>query len=33
VLDRMSDLVLKYARGEAKPPWRGEHRWWRYVTE
>jgi glutathione synthase/RimK-type ligase-like ATP-grasp enzyme len=33
VLDRMSDLVLAYARGEAKPPWRGEHRWWRYVAE
>ena len=33
VLDRMSDLVLEYARGEAKPPWRGEHRWWRYVRE
>ena len=23
VLDRMSDLVLRYARGEATPPWRG----------
>ncbi len=31
VLERMSDLVLRYARGEATPPWRGEYRWWRYV--
>jgi glutathione synthase/RimK-type ligase-like ATP-grasp enzyme len=31
VLDRMSDLVLAYARGEATPPWRGEQRWWKYV--
>jgi hypothetical protein len=31
VLERMSELVLRYARGEAAPPWRGEHRWWRYV--
>ena len=31
VLTRMSELVLAYARGEAVPPWRGEHRWWRYV--
>ncbi|HKC19000.1 MAG TPA: hypothetical protein VKE27_05150, partial [Candidatus Dormibacteraeota bacterium] len=32
VLDRMSDLVLAYARGEATPPWRGEQRWWKYVS-
>ncbi len=31
VLDRMCDLVLRYARGEADPPWRGAHRWWRFV--
>ena len=32
VLERMSDLVLRYARGEATPPWRGEYRWWKYVS-
>ena len=31
VLDRMCDLVLRYARGEADPPWRGAHRWGRFV--
>jgi glutathione synthase/RimK-type ligase-like ATP-grasp enzyme len=31
VLDHMSELVLGYTRGDAVPPWRGEHRWWRYV--
>jgi glutathione synthase/RimK-type ligase-like ATP-grasp enzyme len=31
VVDHMSDLVLEYARGRAKPPWRGEHGWWRHV--
>ena len=31
VLDRMSDLVIDYALGRAQPPWRGEHRWWRFV--
>ncbi|MEK6620128.1 MAG: hypothetical protein AABZ26_04045 [Chloroflexota bacterium] len=31
VLDRMSDLVIDYALGRAEPPWRGEHRWWRFV--
>jgi hypothetical protein len=31
VLDKMTDLVLAYARGEAQPPWRNEHRWWHYV--
>ena len=31
VLDKMSDLVIAYATGAAKPPWRGEHRWWRFV--
>jgi glutathione synthase/RimK-type ligase-like ATP-grasp enzyme len=31
VLDRMTDLVIRYAVGAAEPPWRGEHRWWRYV--
>ncbi len=33
VVDRMTDLVLAYARGERRPPWRGEHRWWRFVKE
>lgn len=32
VVDRASDLVLAYARGERTPPWRGEHRWWRHVA-
>ncbi|OLC53148.1 MAG: glutathione synthase [Chloroflexi bacterium 13_1_40CM_4_68_4] len=31
VLDRMAELVLRYARGEARPPWQGELRWWRYA--
>ena len=31
VLERMSDLVIDYALGRATPPWRGEHRWWKYV--
>jgi glutathione synthase/RimK-type ligase-like ATP-grasp enzyme len=31
VLDRMSELVISYALGEAEPPWRGEQRWWRFV--
>jgi hypothetical protein len=33
VLEHMTDLVLAYARGEATPPWRGEHRWWRFVRD
>ncbi len=33
VLERMSDLVLGYARGEATPPWRDQHRWWSYVKK
>src|SRR6266516_4904016 len=33
VLDRMSDLVISYALGEAEPPWRGEQRWWRFVGD
>ena len=33
VLEKMSDLVIGYALGEAEPPWRGEHRWWRFVRE
>ena len=32
VLEKMSDLVLAYARGEASPPWRNEHRWWKHVA-
>ena len=31
VLDRMTELVLGYARGQATPPWRGQYRWWRYL--
>jgi hypothetical protein len=31
VLERMSDLVIAYALGEAEPPWKGEHRWWRHL--
>ncbi|MBJ7598987.1 hypothetical protein [Candidatus Nephthysia bennettiae] len=31
VLERMSDLVVKYAIGAAEPPWRRDHRWWKYV--
>jgi len=31
VLDKMSDLVIAYATGEATPPWKGDHRWWRHV--
>jgi glutathione synthase/RimK-type ligase-like ATP-grasp enzyme len=33
VLEKMSDLVISYALGEAEPPWRGEQRWWRYVDK
>ena len=32
VLDKMTDLVLAYARGEATPPWRNEHRWWHFAN-
>lgn len=31
-LDKMSDLVIAYATGNATPPWRGEHRWWSRVA-
>lgn len=31
VLDRMCALVLSYSKGELSPPWRGAHRWWRFV--
>jgi hypothetical protein len=33
VLEKMADLVIKYARGEATAPWRNEHRWWKYLKE
>lgn len=33
VLERMTDLVLRYARGEARPPWRDDHRWWKFLEE
>jgi glutathione synthase/RimK-type ligase-like ATP-grasp enzyme len=33
VLERMTDLVLRYARGEAEPPWRAAYRWSRYVKD
>ena len=32
VVERMTGLVLSYATGRARPPWRGEQRWWRYVS-
>ena len=31
VLEHMTDLVISYATGAAKPPWVGEHRWWRHI--
>ncbi|MDQ6772143.1 MAG: hypothetical protein M3024_04020 [Candidatus Dormibacteraeota bacterium] len=31
VLEKMSDLVIRYALGRAEPPWRRDHRWWKYV--
>jgi hypothetical protein len=33
VIDRMSDLVLAYARGERTPPWRGHMLWWKHVED
>lgn len=33
VLERMTNLVLRYARGEAQPPWRDEHRWWKHLED
>jgi glutathione synthase/RimK-type ligase-like ATP-grasp enzyme len=33
VLERMSELVIKYAVGQAEPPWRRDHRWWKYVEQ
>jgi hypothetical protein len=33
VLERMSDLVIRYAVGTAEPPWRRDHRWWKYVEQ
>ena len=30
-LEKMSDLVIAYATGTARPPWQGEHRWWSRV--
>ncbi len=33
VLDKMSDLVLRYARGEMRPPWWGQMRWWNPVLQ
>ncbi len=33
VLERMTDLVLAYARGDGKAPWRGEHRWWNHIQK
>ncbi len=33
VLDKMCDLVLSYARGDTKPPWRNEYRWWKHVDK
>jgi hypothetical protein len=31
VLEKMADLVIAYATGEARPPWRDEYRWWKHV--
>lgn len=31
-LEKMSDLVIAYATGAARPPWQGEHRWWSRVA-
>ncbi|MGC8473185.1 MAG: hypothetical protein ACP5PW_02095, partial [Candidatus Dormibacteria bacterium] len=31
VLSKMTQLVIGYATGELVPPWRGAHRWWRFV--
>jgi hypothetical protein len=31
VLEHMTELVIEYALGRRTPPWRDEHRWWRYV--
>ena len=31
VLEHMTDLVIGYALARRTPPWRGEHRWWKYV--
>jgi glutathione synthase/RimK-type ligase-like ATP-grasp enzyme len=33
VLERMSELVIEYAVGAAEPPWRRDHRWWKYVEQ
>jgi glutathione synthase/RimK-type ligase-like ATP-grasp enzyme len=33
VLETMTDLVLRYARKEGSPPWRDEHRWWKYLEK
>lgn len=33
VLDRMTELVIAYATGQASPPWRGEHRWWSHISQ
>ena len=33
VLEKMTDLVLTYARGEGSPPWRDEQRWWKYLEK
>jgi glutathione synthase/RimK-type ligase-like ATP-grasp enzyme len=33
VLENMTELVLAYAKGEATPPWRDEHRWWKHVAK
>ncbi len=31
VVDKMSDLAISYAKRERKPPWHGEHPWWRFA--
>jgi glutathione synthase/RimK-type ligase-like ATP-grasp enzyme len=31
VVDRLSDLVIRYALGRAEPPGRQDYRWWKHV--
>jgi glutathione synthase/RimK-type ligase-like ATP-grasp enzyme len=33
VIDTMTDLVIDYAQGKGKPPWKGKHLWWRYADK
>ncbi len=31
VLEKLSDLVISYATGAVQPPWRNDHRWWKFL--